>query len=110
VAADPLDNRWRIGPTLTLLTLFALIAGAVFYVRTGESEFDTGVVTGFGSYAHETVNQPLVLVRLSNGRVQQVVAPRQTLHSCTVGQPINLMRQGQVWRPAPFACGPMESR
>lgn len=86
--------------TLLLIVLFGLVAAAELYSRSGQTTFETGIVTRFDKAG----SRPFVHVRLSNGHTQVLHAESGSLRACAIGRPIRLMRQGQVLVLAPVAC------
>src|SRR4051812_33355152 len=50
----------------------------------------------FGSYATEEGEKPILVVRLDDGTVREVLARRSDVRLCRAGQPIQLMRRGSL--------------
>ena len=86
--------------TLGLIVLLGALAAGAVYFQSGGTTVETGVIVRFGVPSDNT----LVFVRMSDGRLLQVVTTPAKLRTCAVGRPIQLVRQGRVLRPAPFAC------
>jgi hypothetical protein len=84
------------------MVMFGLIAIGTSYVKSGNATVETGVVTrikylpkGGGAAA---------FIRMSNGGTLELLASVRTLQGCAPGKPIQLVRQGNVRKPAPLAC------
>ena len=52
-----------------------------------------GRIVGFGSYASQLGDQPLILVELPSGSKREVFAARQDLNGCKVGGAFQLIQR-----------------
>lgn len=73
-----------------------LLAAGLFVARTSgkTATQEVGQVVRFGSYATDEGDQPLVIVRLRDGRVRQFYIHRAQLRTCRVGDRIRLVSKG----------------
>jgi hypothetical protein len=109
---DPFRRTWderlrEIAASWKLLALGALLIAALAVVALIVTRAPARVeakLIRFGSYATEEGNQPLLLVRFSDGTVRQVRARPSDLRSCRVGRMVQLMRRGSLLTLQPGGC------
>ena len=106
---DPFRQSWsqRLAPSWKLAVLAALLIGMVAVAARTLTAASTRVdarVIGFGSYATEEGNLPILQVRLGDGTNQQVRVRRSDVGACRVGSAVHLMRRGSLLTLAPGGC------
>jgi len=70
---------------------------------------DEGEVVRFGAYFYDKSPQPVVIVRLRDGRVVQLGVAADTTVHCRVGSRIGLVWRGEILAVAPRGCTPPAS-
>lgn len=70
---------------------------------------DEGEVVRFAAYFANKSPQPVVIVRLRDGRVVQLRVSRSTTMHCRVGSRIRLVWQGEILAVDPSGCPPPAS-
>ena len=109
---DPFRRSWREWLVelarswkLFALAIFLVAAiAAVFVVVTRTPERVEAQLIRFGSLATDEGDKPLLLVRLPDGTVRQVLARRSDVRLCRVGQTIHLLRRGSLLTLQPGGC------
>ena len=90
---------------LFALGMFLIAAlAAVALVATRAPERVEAQLIRFGSRATDEGDKPLLLVRLADGTVRQVLARRSDVRLCRVGQTIQLMKRGSSLTLQPGGC------
>lgn len=59
---------------------------------------------GLSSYANEEGDNPILFVRLDDGTVRQITAPRSDARSCQVGGHVKLLKRGSLLTLQPGGC------
>jgi hypothetical protein len=65
---------------------------------------EEGVVVRFGAYSADDGPRPVVLVRMTDGRVLQLGVHRGATQYCRAGSRIGLIRRGDIVAVAPRGC------
>lgn len=87
--------------------MFALLAGIACYAvkqAAYPTEAREATVVRFGLSSDYEGNNPLVVVRTSDGRLHQLHAHRSKLIGCKTGAPIRLMKRGTLLSVDPAGC------
>jgi hypothetical protein len=98
------ERRTRIAGLAVLGFLLASIALLLFSLNSGERIFMTGEVVRFGSYADETGDHHLVLVRMPDGIVRQLFIRRDQVWQCKTGDRIEVLSVGNTYRVGLRGC------
>ena len=109
---DPFSRTWseRLAESWKMLVLAALLIAELAVAAqtlTGESTIVEAQVIRFGSYATEVGDNPILIVRMNDGAVQQVLARQAGLtafQACRVGGAVRLLKRGSLLTLAPGGC------
>jgi hypothetical protein len=105
----PRDN-WKVLALLLGLSAAAIAYGAWLTRNAGLPAIaDQGTVVRFATYFGDKRPQPVVIVRLGDGRVVQLRVSGSTLVRCRAGSPIRLVWHGEILEVAPSGCPPRAS-
>ena len=97
---------------LVVLAVIGLFIGlGIWLTRNADRPpvADDGEVVRFAAYFTDKRPQPVVIVRLGDGRVVQLRVPRSATVHCRVGSRIRLVRRGEILTVDPRGCAPPAS-
>jgi regulator of protease activity HflC (stomatin/prohibitin superfamily) len=92
---------WKLLVVVILLAALGVAAARSLFVKPVPVQAN---LIRFGSYATEEGEKPLLIVRLYDGTVREVLARRSDVRLCRVGQPVQLMRRGSLLTLQPGGC------
>jgi hypothetical protein len=98
---------WAANYGVALLAIAGMLAvgiGVSSYALSGPVSTERGRIVGFGTYATQFGDQPLLKVEMSDGRVIELQAPDPIIRGCRVGSQIELMRRPHDLQVSPRGC------
>ena len=98
---------WAANYGVALLVIggmLAIIIALYSYALSGPVSAERGKVVGFGTYATQIGDEPLLRVEMKDGRVIELQAPDPIIRGCRLGSGIELLRQAHGIRTSPRGC------
>jgi hypothetical protein len=84
--------------------LLAIGVAVLLYAYQGEAKPETGTVVGFATYAIDTGDEPIVAVRMKDGRLVQLAASHGAVRACRLGDTIRLIGRPHSLSVDPRGC------
>jgi hypothetical protein len=101
---------WKIALLIAGLGAAAISFGSWMYRDAGQPvREEEAEVVRFGSYSNSDGDHPTVVVRLRDGRTQQLTTSGAELENCRAGGRIRLLRGSSSLRVSPQGCPPPAS-